>query len=119
MENKEFVVPEDHKDTVIESLNAHIAVLIEHIALAGKCETEKQVIEWQEKSAHIVQFGVPAEIAHALSRQFQLLNAQLQAYADTTQKLIKAIANDNKEDKKTAIADLQALNSNFNSKAVQ
>jgi hypothetical protein len=114
MGNKEFVVPEHHKDTVIESLNAHIAVLIEHIALAAKCETEAQVIEWQEKSAHIVQFGVPAEIAHALSRQFMLLNVVVKEYAQNTQALIKAIANDNKKERNAAIAALKALNTNHN-----
>jgi hypothetical protein len=119
MANEKYVIPEHNKDMVIESLNAHIAVLIEHIALAAKCETEEQVIEWQEKSAHIVQFGVPAEISHALSRQFMLLNVVVQEYAQTTQTLIRAIANDNKDERNAAIAALKALNANHNNQVIQ
>lgn len=107
-----------HATTENLRLEANIVILTAHITSAGLCETEDEVIEWQEQSKVLIN-GVPKILTDRFEGQLQKMSAKitkqsdmLQEYLKWTNQLITAIANDTA--KGPALTALRELNKELN-----
>lgn len=98
----------------VSMLQATVVILMTHINSAGACETEEQVIEWQNKSAELAN-GVPGDLVSYFEAQIPHMGNMiamqanlLGEYKRASHTLITAIANDG--DKQPGVKALVALN---------